>query len=135
MTDNEIIKALECCIAEGEMMCNKCPLKSECAHNPLDDIKVMHALNLINRQKAEIERLTALVEAAEDYLNPLPFKNAFDEEIEKTKIEAIKEFAERLIRDVTMNNTNDGYLDYSVDYNCLIEDIDNLVKEMTEEAN
>ena len=45
----------------------------------------------------------------------------------------IKEFAEKLKYIITLNNTNDGYLDYSVDYNCLIEDIDELVKQMAGE--
>ena len=92
--DNEIIKALECCnTAKTEHRCDICPFYEDerCTVSMLDS-----AVDLINRQKAEIERLTALVEAAEDYLNPLPFKNAFDEEIEKTKIEAIKKFAATL---------------------------------------
>ena len=44
--------------------------------------------------QAKNERLTAIVEAAEDYLNPLSFKNAYDEAIDKAKSEAIKEFVE-----------------------------------------
>lgn len=51
MTDNEIIKALECC-ANGK--CGECPLfKEDCG----DDIICKIALDLINRQNAEIERL------------------------------------------------------------------------------
>ena len=53
--------------------------------------------------------------------------------IARDRAKAIKEFAERLKMVVTINNTNDGYLDYAVDYNCLIEDIDNIVKEMVGE--
>lgn len=51
MTDNEIIKALECCMNA----CKECPFKKygeECAAK-LNKC----ALDLINRQKAEIERL------------------------------------------------------------------------------
>lgn len=51
---------------------------------------------VVNRQRAEIERLTAMIEAAEEHFSPLPFKNAFDDYIEKSKSEARKEFAERL---------------------------------------
>ena len=61
LTDNEIVKALECCM--DEMGCKKgCPCfdpKSKSSHctavgdNGLETL----ALNLINRQKAEIERL------------------------------------------------------------------------------
>ena len=49
MTDNDIIKALECC--------KECPAKEnnvECG-----DVLKNNALKLINRQKAEIEKLQA----------------------------------------------------------------------------
>jgi SMC interacting uncharacterized protein involved in chromosome segregation len=55
MTDNEIIKALECCLNDETALCNKCPLKNECDDNPLDDVKARYSLDLINRQQAEIE--------------------------------------------------------------------------------
>ena len=56
MTDNEIIKALECCVEETSEACFKCALRL----TPYLDCKTMvqkQALALINRQKAEIERL------------------------------------------------------------------------------
>ena len=55
MTDNEIIKALECCMDKSIMSCQECPIRMEC-HNYETDIK-KEALDLINRQKAEIEFL------------------------------------------------------------------------------
>lgn len=52
MTDNEIIKALECCKGKG---CKGCPC------NINSSICIAHlarnALDLIKRQKAEIEKL------------------------------------------------------------------------------
>ena len=55
MTNNEIIKALECC-ADGTFRCDECCYEhlkfNECTPLILND-----ALDLINRQKAEIERL------------------------------------------------------------------------------
>ncbi len=92
MNENEVIKALECCGVNRN--CAGCPKEKE----PYGCYFVLcgGALDLINRQKAVIERLTAMVEAAEDYLNPLPFKNAYDEAIETAKSEARKELAERL---------------------------------------
>lgn len=53
MTDNEIIKALECC-SNGEP-CANCPYQKQCDETDLAEI----ALDLINRQQAEIERLKA----------------------------------------------------------------------------
>jgi hypothetical protein len=58
MTDNEIIKALEIC--GNSFGCNECPYYdkgnfqgSKCSYNNAKD-----AVDLINRQKAEIERLS-----------------------------------------------------------------------------
>lgn len=77
-------------------------------------------LQIVEKQQAEIERLNNI-------------KFGVDLSIGSIKTEAIKEFAERLKVNITINNTNDGYLDYAVDYNCLMEDIDDLKKEMVGE--
>lgn len=63
MTDNEIIKALECHAEESLDTCSLCPLLNieGCAYEA-----AKYALDLINRQQAEIERLKA-------------FKSYFDE--------------------------------------------------------
>ena len=56
MTDNEIIKALECCCDTTEIDCSEeCPLynhSGECWGAMKYDV-----FDLINRQKAQIERL------------------------------------------------------------------------------
>ena len=54
MTDNEIIKALECC-AQLQQRCDECPERYEL--NLCGLALKSQALKLINRQKAEIERL------------------------------------------------------------------------------
>ena len=55
LSDNEIIKALECC-SKITFSCDGCPLQhlkySECY-----ELVIRSTLDLINRQKAEIERL------------------------------------------------------------------------------
>ena len=54
LTDNEIVKALECC--KGDIAdCPNCPYDSICGNH--DNKMLIDTLNLINRQKAEIERL------------------------------------------------------------------------------
>ena len=51
LTDNEIIKALECC---GRESCFGCPYRGKCHQgNPM----ITDALDLITRQQTEIERL------------------------------------------------------------------------------
>ena len=106
MTDNEIIKALECCIKDD---CDNCPNGfGNCEHNLAEA-----GLDLINRQQAEIEGLKTFIEKDQGLI--LKLTNVPKDEYDnKIKTEAIKEFAEKLKA-------------YFED-----EFIDNLVKEMTE---
>ena len=83
-TDDEIVRALECCLAD-RVICDKCPIQRECESNPFDATLARYSLDLINRQKAEIERLK---EADAIYEETTGLKLA--------RTEAIKEFAERL---------------------------------------
>lgn len=64
LTDNEIIKALECC-ASGNDGCEKdCPLSKECDSPIKSGEKIMQsALDLINRLQAEDESLRANITA------------------------------------------------------------------------
>ena len=55
MTDNEIIKALECCAVHK---CSQCPLQDAEVCTETDLMK--EAINLITRQQAEIKRLRRL---------------------------------------------------------------------------
>lgn len=112
MTDEEIIKEFELFI------------KHSASEKVLDNV-----LDLISRQQAEIDKLKIEICALSEERITFPERLKI---VKHARTETIKEFVERLIRNITMNNTNDGYLDYSVDYNCLIEDINDLVKEMTE---
>lgn len=67
MTDEQIIKALECCKnrnidGDSRPKCYDCPLHSYCHITVVDTqegrtLLFANALDLINRQKAEIERL------------------------------------------------------------------------------
>ena len=83
MIDNEIIKALEYCDRSG--CCCGCPY-GRCIEADITEL----ALDLINRQKAEIERLKKLNDKGLQYDIELMKR-------EKTaKAEAVKEFAERL---------------------------------------
>lgn len=77
MTDNEIIKGLECC---GRESCNGCPYNKNCHQgNPM----IGDALDLIKRQQEEIERLKEFIVET----------RRCDKEI---KSEAVKEFVESL---------------------------------------
>ena len=91
LTDSEIIKALSICSNENGI-CSECPYSDD--YTNCNTRIATDTLDLINRQKAENERLCMELDEviiAKDLL--------FDEAealIKKTKAEAVKEFAERL---------------------------------------
>ncbi len=85
-TDEEVIKALDHCRnGERGSKCSKCEYVTGCKH-----WLIGLALDLINRQKAEIERLTIDMNAAR--LGMI----AEHERLKTARTEAIKEFAEWL---------------------------------------
>ena len=137
MTDNEIIKALECC---RDCKCKDCP----CHNKETDGCKELDEqdiLDLINRQKATIERQIkaiqegyALIEKQKAEIERLKeerierirelTRTVYDKEIAEAKAEAIKEFAEKL---------KDLLNFYDPKCKFVHIHIDNLVKEMTEQ--
>ena len=129
MTDNEIIKALECCVTNK---CDECVIYKEC-HNENGKGRVQVVIDLINRQKAEIERLTVNKNAYGLGMQRLA------EQLETAKSEAIKKFAERLKATDTADLVGEQYINgeiYGYFYSDAFErKIDNLVKEMTEVSN
>ena len=125
MTDNEIIKAFE-------------NAKSVVDDNDIETLQFFNeALDLIYRQKAEIERLKKEL----DEINRIEEENElqaleenkenakmFLQSIDRAKSEAIKEFAERLKSRLRFYYQYQGMLEKEF---CLIH-IDKAVKEMTE---
>lgn len=122
-TDDEIVKALEMCNYNAD--CDNCPCVGECWNVN------KYAIDLINRQKAEIE---SLKEAYAIYEETTGLRWA--------RAEAIKEFVDRLNKEaenVVIDRegdfvaTNDKIYDTVSDW-CK-ETSDNLLKEMTGENN
>ena len=129
LTDEQIIKALEYCFTRGfdESTCYECPFytaTAKCTEDLRDSV-----LDLINRQAAEIENLKIEIERLKNQ-NTLLLKKKCKNLNTARKIiksEAIKEFVERLKKHSFVDNLSlDGKETVYVD------DIDNLVKEMTE---
>ena len=115
MTTEELVKALECCKHNAGNCPDHCPLRYdvECTNTIASN-----ALDLINRQKAEIEELREIV-----------FMDR-TEAIKRLKAEAVKEFAERLKEECG----NVARMEFGgFTYFCVgFEFFDNLVKEFTE---
>ena len=58
MTDAEIVKALECCLDTSPLTCKNCPLFNVTNSTMVcSKSATKFSLDLINRQKEEIERL------------------------------------------------------------------------------
>ena len=137
MTDNEIIKALECCFINNN--CTGCPLQSPPTEECLK-VACSSALDLIKRQQAEIERLTdLLVCSAESERNAVGIMHELEAEVEKfhpynlhygnLRMEIAREVCDRLITTADLTQLD------SFNYAYLIsqEHIDNLLKEMENE--
>ena len=113
-TQKEVIKALECCGFTED--CSGCPFYTDMG---CDENIHTNALDLINRQKAEIERLKE---------TPIS-----QDTIDGFKADVIKEFVERFKKKAKVEIYCDNTLPSSRETYCIEEDgIDNIVKEMTE---
>ena len=124
MTDNEIIKALECCTDESYENCNECPYSTDTLS--CERLKLLEdSLDLINRQKSGIERLKKEVSVARDaYIS-------IQDRYEHTKAEAYKEFAERLKNKIKTECNPYGKPTYDYDTSIsILHYIDKLVEEM-----
>ena len=159
MTDKDIIQVLQYIVENGSGACDKCPVFpcgkiKDYEDNQCGRFIAEKALDLINHQQAEIERLEKennilsinADTAFQDGLNEAV--DLYSEEVkEQVKVEAVKEFAERL-------KEKDGYYNHIFDDCVNIEfcshnyvkgrketsmeirkTIDNLVKEMVGENN
>lgn len=120
LTNNEIIEFLKCCAySEG---CENCPYSKKCDGTE----HIIQAIDLINRQKAEIERLKSMNQSKLDIIHDVRT------DLETAKSEAIREFAERLKNKSELLAPSV----YAELFRAVsVEEIDNLVKEMTEGNN
>ena len=138
MTDSDIVKALEYCT---NCVCNndkdECPLlKMSFCKNYL----MKQSLDLINRQKAEIERLKRKLVGYEPSIDSGLFSQMLLEQKEKAeafekkwkaevKSEAYREFAERLRKKSRLKTVGHGEVASMLDE----YEIDNLLKELVGE--
>ena len=99
MTDNEIIKALECC-GKSPPVCHECKYKGKCNRIDCYDYLKRDAVDFINRQKAEINNLENLVAINKGAMR------AYREAFEKAHDEAVADFYHFLI-----DKAKDGSID------------------------
>ena len=96
MTDEQIIKALECCNAE-KIDCRKCPYRFKDNFNEYRmcfSVLSLDAADLAQRQKAEIERLRELnamiIEAGQSW----------EQRYKTARADAVREFAAELSEEI-----------------------------------
>lgn len=118
MTDEQIIKALE-------HNASKCKFYEDGRDGGLFE----STLDLINRQKAENEKITEKYNCQQTvYADLSKIIKEQAEELKQAKSEAIKEFAEQLKGYAIGENGSKEKAYFFVE----VQDIDNLVKEVTE---
>lgn len=118
MTDEQVIKALECCGNIIVSSCKDCPFHEKYNANCVREL-TKEALDLIKRQQAEIERYKTLYEDLKaENLETI-------KAIKDYKTEAINDFVAYFYDECV---TFDNGVTLLVDK----EDFDNLVKELTE---
>lgn len=119
MTDNEIVKALEC-LCGNALNCRECPYSPRYKFPLCQQQVAKDTLSLINRQKEEIERLKGwenLLKAEKHSL---------------IKAEAVKEFAHRIRqRSYESSDWSHGEHPMVVEWS----DIDEVLEEMAGENN
>lgn len=118
MTDEQIVKALECCVRyENYLACRGCPFSESgvCEEDGLALQK--YSLALIKRQQEEIEDLKADKEAIIN--GQLTLQKMYLE----SRAEAVREFAEFLIDKAENNVIRIGDLcDYVINFNKMTEE-------------
>lgn len=127
MTDNDIILGLKCLADEDEILCKDCAFRDMDRGFTCKKNVSKAAIDLINRQNAKIARLKK--ELIEQQLK----NNLLYETEKEIRTEAIKEFAERLKQYAFACDVSFGYGREHCEEAVTVLEIDNLVKEMTEE--
>lgn len=144
MTEEQIVKALECCIKDDyDKGCTECPIH---CYKGCDFHLAKFALDLINRQKAEIERLKAELKEAYGEIEKLEDNidngvsvcaechRKYAEEIKTAKIEAILEFSERLAKSIR-SQLGISTLEKTEAYYFCLDELCNLTDSMTEDKD
>lgn len=142
LTDEDVVESLERCISTTtDKACTGCPFNKQNLCNMDQWVLERYALDLIKRQKSEIERLKSANDEKFRQWDMLAEKtkthyaNLYNEAKDKLKAEAYKEFAERIKLSIKANVVetlcNDVRGVYKAEY--VLDDIDNLLKELVGE--
>ena len=116
MADEQIIKALECCATDDGDDCFQCPYgnivyksgNGGCVNRCRKDV-----LDLINRQKAEIERLNVELKAMRGTANSYKLDNErLLQKLQQARVEAIQ--LKEIIENTLSNYRNSKTITYEI---------------------
>lgn len=124
MKDSEIIKAMQC-VMGNDVNCSECTYQKVLPFPSCRMMCAKNALDLINRQKAEIERVE------KELMKCKLEKELLHQTINQIKSEAIKEFAERLKDSADKTRIRNLGPEKIIFYTDELK-LDKLVKEMAE---
>ena len=135
LTDNEIVKALECCSNTSNKKCQNCPLYNHmgCCWIVVEK----SAIDLINRLQARLGIYETCNARKDESIRNLEAENErlktekdnLIKNYRECQVDNLKEFAERLKAKATPH-----YFD-NYDFAVSIDEIDNLLKEMVGDSN
>lgn len=134
-TDEEIKSSLE--VIATTRNCNECKIRN-CKWGTCNcsQITANAALDLINRQKAELEAIkderAMVFKLSEEQLNKVNenLLKSIEYNEREIKAEAYKEFATKIYQAFAVENTRDGNLDCTPNYTRLMECVDDVLKEL-----
>ena len=128
MTDNDVIKALECC-SNDNIDCEECPANGLCDN---DDYCFTGAiLDLINRQQAEIEQWKTLAHEGKEKVELQEIeKSAMQHRIDKqqAEIERLKDIAKSALNesikvcDSILNAKSEAYKEFAEQFQAMLGD-------------
>lgn len=114
MTDEKIIKAFDCCV-DGK--CKSCPFHDECERNPFAMTLAVYGKTLIQRHKADIERLSVEIEILTNRIEQQNEQIAeLVDDLKTVRVDAVREFSERV-------KAHTGHLPSSVYFGKIIDEL------------
>lgn len=132
LTDEDVVEGLERCISTTtDKACAGCPFNKQNLCDIDQWALERYALDLIKRQKSEIERLKSANDEKFRQWDMLAEKtkthyaDLYNEAKDKLKAEAYKEFAERIRECCNSNNelSADAWLSVTTDINCVLKEM------------
>ena len=132
LTDKDVVEGLERCISTTtDKACAGCPFNKQNLCDIDQWALERYALDLIKRQKSEIERLKSANDEKFRQWDMLAEKtkthyaDLYNEAKDKLKAEAYKEFAERIRECCNSNNelSADAWLSVTTDINCVLKEM------------